>query len=84
LPYGATGSVQRPPTPAETLASEIGVVHGVTAQQVAVAWLLARSPVVVPIPGTSQVAHADDNVAAGWLQLSADEVDRLGAVDAQR
>jgi pyridoxine 4-dehydrogenase len=84
LPYGVTGSLHRQPTPAESLASEIGAAHGVTAQQVAVAWLLARSPVVVPIPGTSQAAHADDNVAAGWLQLSADEIDRLGAVDAQR
>jgi pyridoxine 4-dehydrogenase len=82
LPYGATGSMERQPTPAETLATEIGAAHGVTAQQVAVAWLFARSP-VVPIPGTSQATHADYNVAAGWLQLSADEIDRLGAVDAR-
>lgn len=53
--------------------------HGVSAAQVACAWLLQRSPVMVPIPGTSQVAHADDNVDSAWLDLSADELARLDA-----
>jgi pyridoxine 4-dehydrogenase len=44
--------------------------HGVSAQQVAVAWLLAHSPVMVPIPGTSKVTHADDNLDAAWLTLT--------------
>jgi pyridoxine 4-dehydrogenase len=38
--------------------------------QVAIAWLLHRSPVMLPIPGTSSVAHLEDNVAAGRLRLS--------------
>jgi pyridoxine 4-dehydrogenase len=42
--------------------------------QVALAWLLARSPAIVPIPGTSTVAHLEQNVAAAGLRLSADEV----------
>jgi aryl-alcohol dehydrogenase-like predicted oxidoreductase len=47
--------------------------RGVSAQQVAVAWLLAHSPVMVPIPGTSKVDHADDNIDAAWLTLTGAE-----------
>ncbi|HXJ18663.1 MAG TPA: aldo/keto reductase [Polyangia bacterium] len=43
---------------------------GATVHQVALAWALRRSPVILPIPGTSQVAHLDENVAAGRLQLT--------------
>ncbi|MFZ0884302.1 MAG: aldo/keto reductase [Candidatus Acidiferrales bacterium] len=46
--------------------------------QVALAWLLARSPVVLPIPGTSRVAHLEENVAAAGLQLDEKEVQELG------
>ena len=45
--------------------------------QVALAWLLKRSPVMLPIPGTSTVAHLEDNLAAATLQLSDDEFARL-------
>jgi aryl-alcohol dehydrogenase-like predicted oxidoreductase len=48
--------------------------HGATAAQVAIAWLLARSPVMLPIPGTSSVAHLEENVAAAALALTADEL----------
>jgi aryl-alcohol dehydrogenase-like predicted oxidoreductase len=51
--------------------------HGATPAQVALAWLLARSPVMLPIPGTSRVAHLEENVAAAGLALTADEVARL-------
>jgi pyridoxine 4-dehydrogenase len=44
--------------------------HGVSAQQVALAWLLGHSPVVVPIPGTTNVDHLDDNIDASWLSLT--------------
>ncbi len=53
--------------------------HDATPSQVALAWLLARSPVMLPIPGTSQVAHLEENVAAAGLHLSPDEVTRIGA-----
>jgi len=46
---------------------------GVTPAQVAIAWLLARSPVILPIPGTSSIAHLEENVAAGSVKLSDDE-----------
>ncbi len=44
--------------------------HNVSVYQVAIAWLLQRSPVMLPIPGTSSVAHLEENVAAGKLQLT--------------
>ncbi|MFI5494968.1 aldo/keto reductase [Actinoplanes sp. NPDC051859] len=50
-----------------------------TPAQVALAWLLHRSPVIVPIPGTSSIAHLEENVAAGSLRLSADQVAELTA-----
>jgi pyridoxine 4-dehydrogenase len=49
-----------------------------TPAQLALAWLLHRSPVMVPIPGTSSVAHLEENVAAAGLRLSDDDFKRLG------
>lgn len=48
--------------------------HGATPAQVALAWLLHRSPVVCPIPGTSSLEHLEENVAAANVELSAEEV----------
>jgi aryl-alcohol dehydrogenase-like predicted oxidoreductase len=56
--------------------------HGATPAQVALAWLLARSPAMLPIPGTSRVAHLEENVAAAALALDAAEVERIGAAAA--
>jgi pyridoxine 4-dehydrogenase len=50
-----------------------------TPPQVALAWLLHRSPVILPIPGTSSRAHLEENVAAADIALSADDFDRLSA-----
>lgn len=47
--------------------------HGATVAQLSIAWLLHDSPVMLPIPGTSSVAHLEENVASGALRLSADE-----------
>ena len=52
--------------------------HGVSVYQVALAWLLKKSPVMLPIPGTSSVAHLEDNVGAAGLKLSAEDLARLG------
>jgi aryl-alcohol dehydrogenase-like predicted oxidoreductase len=52
---------------------------GATPAQVALAWLLARSPVMLPIPGTSNVAHLEENVAAAAVTLTADQVAELTA-----
>ncbi|HEY8545259.1 MAG TPA: aldo/keto reductase [Acidimicrobiales bacterium] len=47
--------------------------HGAVPSQIALAWLLRRSPVVLPIPGTSKVAHLEQNVAAALVELSDEE-----------
>jgi pyridoxine 4-dehydrogenase len=52
----------------------IAADHGATTGQVALAWLLARSPAMLPIPGTSSVAHLEENVAAASLQLNPEEL----------
>ncbi|HYY21459.1 MAG TPA: aldo/keto reductase [Thermoleophilaceae bacterium] len=69
----ATGSLARPGGPLDEIARR----HGATAGQVALAWLLQRSPVMLPIPGTSSVEHLEENTAAAELSLSADELERL-------
>jgi pyridoxine 4-dehydrogenase len=71
----ATGDIARPGGPVD----EIGRAHDATPSQVALAWLLARSPVTLPIPGTSTVEHLEENVAARELRLTDAEVDGLGA-----
>src|SRR6266542_3353692 len=55
----------------------LAAAHEASGGQVAIAWLLARSPVMLPIPGTSSVAHLEENVAAAALRLSPEELDRL-------
>jgi pyridoxine 4-dehydrogenase len=58
---------------ADTLA-RVGRRHGATPMQIAIAWLLARSKVMLPIPGTSSQAHLEENVAAANLQLSPEDL----------
>ncbi|MBM2622727.1 aldo/keto reductase [Actinoplanes sp. LDG1-06] len=48
--------------------------YGVTAHQIVLAWLLARSPQILPIPGTASVAHLEENIAAASLDLTPGEV----------
>jgi aryl-alcohol dehydrogenase-like predicted oxidoreductase len=55
----------------------IAKAHGATPSQIAVAWLLQRSPVIIPIPGTSKVAHLEENVKAGEIELTQAEFDQL-------
>ena len=57
--------------------AEIARRHGAQPAQVALAWLLRRSPVVLPIPGTSRVKHLEQNVAAASIELSDEEFERL-------
>jgi pyridoxine 4-dehydrogenase len=59
---------------------EVARRHQATPAQVALAWLLRRSPVMVPIPGTSSVAHLEENLAASTLRLADDEVRLLGSL----
>jgi pyridoxine 4-dehydrogenase len=73
----ASGRLAEPGGAAATLASELGA----TPAQIALAWLLARSPVILPIPGTSQVSHLEQNCAAAHVRLSEPDVARLTAQD---
>ncbi len=59
--------------------AEVAEARGVSAQQVALAWELAQSPVVIPIPGAKRPQSVLDSAAAADLELGADEVDRLDA-----
>ncbi|MBA3294855.1 MAG: aldo/keto reductase [Geodermatophilaceae bacterium] len=69
----ATGELARPGSPLAHAAQR----HGVTTPQIALAWLLHRSPAMIPIPGTSSIAHLRENANAALIQLSADELRAL-------
>ena len=71
----ATGDLARSGGPLDELAGS----HDATAGQLALAWLLARSPVMLPIPGTSSLEHFEENLAAQDISLDADELERLAA-----
>jgi aryl-alcohol dehydrogenase-like predicted oxidoreductase len=74
----ATGRLAQPGGPLDALAQETGA----TPAQLALAWLLRRSPVMLPIPGTSSVAHLEENVAAAEVELSDEQVEALAGVAA--
>ncbi|MEU2702184.1 aldo/keto reductase [Micromonospora aurantiaca (nom. illeg.)] len=69
----ATGNLARPGGPLDAISTS----HGATPAQLALAWLLRRSPVMLPIPGTSSVAHLEENVAAAGVELTDDEFEAL-------
>jgi pyridoxine 4-dehydrogenase len=54
--------------------------HDATPRQIVLAWMLARSPSILPIPGTGTVSHLEDNTAAAAIKLSPAEVDSLNNV----
>ena len=58
----------------------IAKAHGAKQSQIALAWLLRRSPVIIPIPGTSKVAHLEENVKAGEIVLTPTEFEQLDRV----
>jgi aryl-alcohol dehydrogenase-like predicted oxidoreductase len=74
-PIGGSGgrSLSKPGKPLEAEAKRLNV----SVVQLALAWLLQKSPVMLPIPGTSSLAHLEENMAAAKLQLSADEWKRI-------
>jgi pyridoxine 4-dehydrogenase len=66
----AAGKLAEPGGPV----AEIAAAHEATTGQVALAWLLQRSPVMLPLPGTGSLEHLEENVGGAELELSADEV----------
>ena len=71
----ATGKLAAPGGPLEKLAAR----HDATPSQLALAWLLKRSPVMLPIPGTSSVEHLEENVGAAGIELSDEEFAAMSA-----
>jgi len=60
--------------------SRIAQAHGASPIQIALAWLLRRSPIMLPIPGTSSIEHLEQNVAAASLRLAEEEYEELSGV----
>jgi pyridoxine 4-dehydrogenase len=75
----AAGPLAAPGGPLQKVAD----AHHATAGQLALAWLLKRSPVMLPIPGTSKVAHLEENVAAAEITITDEEFETLAAAGAQ-
>jgi len=71
-PY-AGGKLLKPDHPSAKALGHIAARHGITIPQLSLAWLLHRSPVLLPIPGTSKVAHLEENVAAAQIRLTDDD-----------
>ena len=71
----ATGRLAEPGGPLDRIAG----AHEATPAQIALAWLLARAPVMLPIPGTSSIEHFEENLAAAKVDLSPDEVAEIGS-----
>ncbi len=74
LGTGGTAELGRP----GSVVDEVARAHEATPAQVALAWLLARSPAIVPIPGTSSPEHLEENIGAAALRLTPDELASLG------
>jgi pyridoxine 4-dehydrogenase len=67
-------------TSADSPLHRVAAQKNVTPSQVALAWLLARSPVILPIPGTSNVAHVVENVAAASVGLTEDDINAVNQI----
>ena len=67
------GKLLKPDHPASEVLLRIAALHLVTASQLALGWLLQRSPVLLPIPGTSRADHLEDNIRSAGLKLSSQE-----------
>ncbi|HEY2473965.1 MAG TPA: aldo/keto reductase [Candidatus Cybelea sp.] len=74
----ATGDLAEPGGPLERIAGRLNALPA----QVALAWLLAKSPVMLPIPGTASLAHLKENTEAALLKLSASDIEELNNVTA--
>ena len=75
----AAGELAQPGGLVDTIAK----AHDASPGQIALAWILKRSPVMLPIPGTSKVSHLEENVAAAQIELSDDEFRQLNEADSE-
>jgi pyridoxine 4-dehydrogenase len=75
----AAGKVLKPDQPFAQMLSQIAARYSVTPAQISLAWLLYRSPVILPIPGTARATHLEENVAAAGLKINPDQWAQLEA-----
>jgi pyridoxine 4-dehydrogenase len=73
----AGGKLMRPGQPGSQRLAEIAARYSISIAQLSIAWLLHRSPAMLPIPGTSKVVHLEQNVAAAALKIGPDEWDEI-------
>ncbi|MGH9590763.1 MAG: aldo/keto reductase [Terracidiphilus sp.] len=76
MPWGPMAQARK----ANEVVAKIASARGVSTAVVSLAWLLKRSPTMLPIPGTSSVAHLEENIGAAGFQLTGEEFAELGAV----
>jgi aryl-alcohol dehydrogenase-like predicted oxidoreductase len=76
----AGGKQLKPDQPAAPSLAQIAARHHASVAQLSIAWLLQRSPMMLPIPGTSKVAHLEENIAAAELKLSHQDWEEVEAV----
>jgi aryl-alcohol dehydrogenase-like predicted oxidoreductase len=69
----ASGDVTKPSGPL----ADVAAMHDATPAQISLAWLLHKSPVMLPIPGTSSIEHFEENIGAGAIELGAEEMSRI-------
>jgi pyridoxine 4-dehydrogenase len=75
----AGGKLLKPENQAAGKLARIAADHKASVAQVSLAWLLQRSPVMLPIPGTAKIAHLEENIAAAGIELTADQVAELAS-----
>lgn len=75
----AGGKLLNPDNPAAKILAGIAARHQASVAQLSIAWLLQRSPVMLPIPGTSNVKHLEENIASATLKLDSEELAKLQA-----
>jgi aryl-alcohol dehydrogenase-like predicted oxidoreductase len=79
----AGGKLLKPDHPFSQTLAQLATRYNATPAQLSISWLLHRSPVMLPIPGTSQVKHLEENIAAASLQINPDEWAQLEAASQQ-
>ena len=79
----AAGKLLKPDHPFSQTLAQLAMQHNATHAQLSLAWLLHRSPVMLPIPGTSRISHLEENIAAASLQIGPDEWAQLDAASQQ-
>jgi len=77
IPWFPLGGLAGGAEKVEGMLADVAATYSATPQQIALAWLLKRSPMILPIPGTLSVAHLEENLASVTIELSTEDYDRL-------